>query len=183
MNEMKKCPNCGAIQQASRQTCIDCGTVLPEAHTAFAKELDELAEESLAGKMEWNDRTSITYKVSLCLTFLAVLIAACDVVLIIRFGSTHRVSGLAVAIACGLYTVLMMLFPAFMRRFERRYGDVGEGTRDYVTNRDRIRRLIVILAATIVAAGLTVWFVVEMPEIVKNPYVSDNGGTVNFTIY
>ncbi len=53
MELKKKCIKCGTIQAAERQTCVDCGAVLPPAAEEFGEEMDYRIDQSIDHRLTY----------------------------------------------------------------------------------------------------------------------------------
>ncbi len=169
MQEMKKCPHCGAIQQPSRQTCIDCGKVLPEAHPEFANELDRMADQKLEHKMEWNDPSSHIFRISRIFAILAAAVAIINIVLIVLYGNTHQVGVCFISIIACILAELMIFFPrqtsVILSRNRYRWQAYPPEECDYADSFERIGAFVITIILLLAAVGLTVYFRIEMPLI------------------
>ncbi len=169
MDEMKKCPNCGTIQNPSRQTCVDCGKVLPEANEEFANELGMMADSSLDGRMDWNDRRSAFYHAKKYFFIAAIALIITNIVLIAIYHDTNDGSALVLSILLALATLLFCVFPRQIsyflhsRRFYRPVYTPPE--LDYVDSADRIFMLILVTVSLVAAISATGYFVYRKPPI------------------
>ncbi|MBQ8510839.1 MAG: hypothetical protein IJ493_13140 [Clostridia bacterium] len=105
-DKMKKCPHCGTIQSASRQTCVDCGRVLPEADEVFADELDMMASGSIDGKY---NHPFPRWARLLGISMLGLIVL--NIVLIYRWNFDDRGIGLAVSCVFAGLSALIAIFP------------------------------------------------------------------------
>lgn len=169
MEEMKKCPSCGAIQNPSRQTCIDCGKVLPEAHAEFANELDMMAESSLDGRMDWNDKRSPFYHAKKYFFIAAILLIIANIVLIAIYHDTNNGTALVISIVLAAIALLFTIFPRQLSYFlrSRRYyhPTYTPPELDYVDSADRTFMLIMVIVLLAAAIGSTGYFLYEKPPI------------------
>lgn len=186
MDEMKKCPRCGAIQNPSRQICVDCGTVLPEAHEEFANELDMMAEGSLDGRMDWNDKHSAFYHAKKYFFITAIALIIANIVLIAIYHDTNDGTALVISIVLALLALLFTAFPRQMsyilrsRRYYRPRYTPHE--LDYVDSADRTFMLVFVAVFLAAAIGATGHFVYRKPPIQReDSFVIVSGGDFEIT--
>ncbi|MBQ8510840.1 MAG: hypothetical protein IJ493_13145 [Clostridia bacterium] len=107
MKAKKKCPHCGAIQDASRQVCIDCGQVLPEANEAFTRE-QELFEQG---------RYFAYSPLLRRFCWASASLFAIDALLIVLFGGQRNVNSAAISALLCLIPVIAFFSEGTFRFF------------------------------------------------------------------
>ena len=161
MKQMKKCPYCGAIQQPSRQNCIDCGHILPNADTVSSAELEAQAELAYARRFAWDFRSPL-FRIAFVGVVISAVSLITNIVLILIFGNTHNVSWCAVSAIFAGIALFWGLAPCF------------DAVLDYLLaprNSDRKRFgglkfvVFMVLISTLISVGLLVWFLIDMPLI------------------
>ena len=161
MKQMKKCPYCGAIQQPSRQSCIDCGRVLPSADEANSAELEAQAELAYARRFAWDFRSPL-FRIAFVGVVISVISLIISVVLIAFLGNTHNVSWCAVSAIFAGIALFWGLAPCF------------DAVLDYLLaprNSDRKRFgglkfvVFMVLISTLISVGLLIWFLIDMPFV------------------
>ena len=113
---MKKCTKCGAVQDDSRFSCIDCGTVLPKP----MKEADEKAQEdALDDKLDSMTERTAEFWVPRWAKILGIVCTACfaGAVLFLALSPNRRYAqpeGIFITLFCSVTAAVSWLFPRFM---------------------------------------------------------------------
>lgn len=127
---MKKCRKCGAVQDDSHATCIDCGAVLPNPMTDAEEEAHEEAlDDKLYGMAEGTD----DFYVPVWAKLLGFVCVACFVgtILFLVFTPNRRyIEGewMVLTFFCAVNGAISLLFPRFvwwLDNFGRRWWYAG----------------------------------------------------------
>ena len=161
MKQMKKCPYCGAIQQPSRQNCIDCGRVLPSADEANSVELEAQAELAYARRFAWDFRSPL-FRIAFVGVAISVISLIISVILIVLLGNTHNVSWCAASAIFAGIALFWGLAPCSdaVRDYlfsPRRYDNAHFGDMRFA--------VFLTLLPTLISVGLLVWFLIDMPFV------------------
>lgn len=165
MNEMKKCPHCGAIQNPSRQTCIDCGRVLPEAEPKHADELRRMASEVTDGQLGYYAKGSFLYYFTRSCSVIGGILLIFDIILLLIFGDSHNVSWLLFAAAAALFVVVYAFLPAILDRYHRENYFGFNRSYEYTHERRTVALVFGLVLFLILSIALTVYFLIEMPGV------------------
>lgn len=112
---MKKCRKCGAVQDDSHATCIDCGAVLPNPMSDAEEEVHEEAlDDKLYGMAEGTD----DFYVPVWAKILGCICVACFVgtVLFLAFTPNRRyIEGewVVLTFGCAIWGAILLLLPRF----------------------------------------------------------------------
>ena len=122
----KKCKNCGAVQDGARNTCIDCGAILPPPMSREEeKELNEAIDDKLSGMSERSE----DFYVPLWAKIVAALSALCLVggVLFCTFSKNAKYADatwIALLFPTSVLSVISLAFPKLewiLSTFRRRW--------------------------------------------------------------
>lgn len=109
---MKKCKNCGALQNDDNNTCIDCGTVLGKALTEKeAAEIDERLNDALEGMSERTEDFYVPLRDKIMGVLAAIGIIAAIILLVLVGRENDRINaeipdGVIVDRGSGFTTIL-----------------------------------------------------------------------------
>ena len=109
---MKKCKNCGALQNDDNNTCIDCGTVLGKALTEKeAAEIDERLNNALEGLSERTEDFYVPLRDKIMGVLAAIGIIAAIILLVLVGRENDRINaeipdGVIVDRGSGFTTIL-----------------------------------------------------------------------------
>lgn len=109
----KKCKNCGAVQDGTRNTCIDCGAILPPPMSREGeKELNEAIDDKLSGMSEG----TADFYVPLWAKIVAALSALCLVggILFCVFSESAKYADatwIALLFPTSVLSVISLAFP------------------------------------------------------------------------
>ena len=128
---MKKCRKCGAVQDDSHSTCIDCGAVLPNPMSDAEEEAheEEAHEEALDDKLYGMAERAEDFYVPVWAKILGFVCVACFVgtILFLVFTPNRRyIEGELVVLTfeSAIFGTISLLFPRFCWRlgsFGRRW--------------------------------------------------------------
>ena len=122
----KKCKNCGAVQDGTRNTCIDCGAILPPPMSREEeKELNEAIDDKLSGMSEG----TADFYVPLWAKIVAALSALCLVggILFCVFSESAKYADatwIALLFPTSVLSVISLAFPKLewtLSTFRRRW--------------------------------------------------------------